>query len=267
MALPAFSQYGSGRAENVTYGCTALVGSNKAGIIKPDAQGYRKMVIGALDSFNSGGAFYVMNERVRALFDASSILQRRIRDGALRGEYGHPRKQPNMKPSDWLTRVLDIYEPNVCVHFKSITLDFQSTSTINGRPVVPIYAELAPSGAMGPALEKQLNNPNENVCFSIRSLTDDKNIGGVIQKEIKTVVTFDNVNEPGMANAKKWFAPSLESLDETVFRPSHLRVVVDNTKRGGMESARDMAIEVARSLGWDHEDPDSPIIIPRHLKW
>lgn len=267
MALPAFSQFNSGRAQNVTYGCTALVGSNKAGIIKPDAQGYRKMVIGALDSFNSGGAYYVLNDRVRGLFDQSSILQRRIADGALRGEMGHPRKQANMKPSDWLQRVLDIYEPNMCVHYKSVTLDFNSATVINGRPIVPIYAELAPTGAMGPALEKQLSNPNENVCFSIRSLTDDNNVGGVIQKEIKTIVTFDCVNEPGMANAKKWFAPSLECLDEMVIRPAHLKVVVDNTRRGGMESTRAMAIEVARALGWDHDDPKSPVIVPRDLTW
>lgn len=271
MGLAAFSQYSSSRAENVTYSCTALVGSNKAGIIKPDADGYCRMTIGALDAFNSGGAFYVVTERVRRLFDESSILQRRIRDGALRGEYGHPRREPGMKPSDWLARVLTFVEANECVHYKSITLDFSGTETINGRPIVPIYAELRPSGPFGPALEQKMKDPNQNLCFSVRSLTDDTNIGGTIRKEMKTVFTFDYVNEPGMGNAKKWFAASLESIDESAVRPQHLKLVIDNTRRHasgtGLESMRTMAIQVARDLGWDHEDPSCPIIIPRDLKW
>lgn len=267
--VPAYLNSNS-RAANVTYACTALVGSNKAGSLKPDADGYYRLVVGALNVFNSVGQYYVYNEQVKQLFASSSALQRRIADGALRSEYGHPRMQPGMKPSEYLMRILEIYEPNVCAHIRSITLDFNNIQDRNGQTVVAIIAEVKPSGPMGPALKQSLENPSENVCFSIRSLTDDHQIGGVVQKFLKTIVTWDYVNEPGISVAKKWHAPGLENLDEPRrITPAQLRLVVDNTKgRGkGLESTHQLAVDLVRELGWEQDDPASPIILPRDMNW
>jgi hypothetical protein len=258
------------RPANVTYGCTALVGTNKTGLLKPDADGYYTMVVGALGVFNSAGQYYVWNEQVKALFDSSSAMQRRVADGSLRGEYGHPRPSPNMKPSDFLARVLDIFEPNVCCHFRKITLDFNNVRDAKGQMVVAIVAEVKPSGPMGPALAASLANPSENVCYSIRSLTTDSIIGGGVQKLLRTIVTFDNVNEPGISVAKKWNAPSLEGLvADRKFSPAQLRLVVDNTKAHGrgLESINVAALELERALGWDRADPNSPILMPKDLMW
>lgn len=257
------------RASNVVYGCTALVGSNKAGVLKPSTDGYYTIVVGALGVYNSVGQYYIFNEEVKRLFDQSSSLQRRIADGALRSEYGHPRMQPGMKPSEFLMRILDIYEPNVCAHIRKIVLDFNNVQDKNGQKVVAIIAEVKPTGPMGPALKQSLENPSENVCFSIRSLTDDRPLGGVVQKTLKTIVTWDYVNEPGISVAKKWHAPGLEGLEEQRVTPAQLRLVVDNTRghNRGLESTHQLAVDLAHELGWDHEDPKSPIIVPRELNW
>jgi len=136
-----------------SYGCTALTGSNKAGKIRPDADGYYTMVVGAVNSFNSAGAYYPA-EPAKALFNDSSSFQRRISDGALRGEMGHPRKLPGMTIRDFMSRCMDIQEDNVCCHFRRIWLE-SGHKDPQGRPVVAIMAEVKPAGPKGPALAEQ----------------------------------------------------------------------------------------------------------------
>lgn len=195
--------------------CTALLGTNKAGTLKPDADGYYQVVLGALDVYNSGGAYYP-EASAKHLFQQSSSLMRRIASGNLRGEYGHPRFQPGMTPDDFVNRVRDIYEPHVCMHIRKVTVDYTSFRNERGQPVITIIGEVKPSGPMGPALEKQFQNKFEDVCFSIRSLTNDEFSGGRVNKHIKLIVTWDYVNEPGLAQAHKWNAPGLESMDDSV---------------------------------------------------
>ena len=40
---------------SVRYGCTSLLGVNKAGELKQDANGYYEMIVGGLDVYNSAG--------------------------------------------------------------------------------------------------------------------------------------------------------------------------------------------------------------------
>lgn len=193
--------------------CTALLGTNKAGTLKSDADGYYKVVLGALDVFNSGGEFYP-EASARHLFQQSASLMRRIASGNLRGEYGHPRFQPGMTMDDFVNRVRDIYEPHVCMHIRKVTVDYTTYRNAQGQPVITIIGEVKPSGPMGPALKEQFENKHEDVCFSIRSLTNDEFTMGRINKHIKLIVTWDYVNEPGLAQAHKWNAPGLEALTE-----------------------------------------------------
>lgn len=193
--------------------CTALLGTNKSGTLKPDADGYYTVVLGALDVYNSTGAYYP-EASAKHLFQKSASLMRRIASGNLRGEYGHPRPQPGMSTDDWVNRVRDIYEPNVCMHIRKVTVDYTSFRNERGQPVITIVGEVKPSGPKGPALKESLDNPHEDVCFSIRSLTNDDFQFGRVTKHIKLIVTWDYVNEPGLAQAHKWNSPALESHDK-----------------------------------------------------
>ena len=249
----------------VRFACTSLVGTNKVGELKKNEKGYYPMVVGGLNVYNSAGQFYVYEE-AKELFQSSSQLMRRVSRGALRGEYGHPKPQPGMTGEQFANRVMSIYEENTCCHHRTLTLDFDNVKDANGKPIIAIISEVCPSGPLGHVLEKSLNNPSENVCFSIRAFTDDFRERGIYKRVLKTVVTFDLVNEPGIAQAEKFKSPALESnnTDGTMVTRGELERGIKEAKVGGMatESCLLTADELFRSMNWDRSN-----VKPHYMKW
>lgn len=243
-----------GQSAIATYSCTALLHTNKTGILRADAAGYYEVVLGGLDIANSVNAYYPY-EPAKVLFETSSQLQRRIRNGCLKGEYGHPKRQPGMSDRDFLARILEIRESEICCHIREVSLikDFKDK---DGRSCVGIIGLVKPSGPKADALAASLENPHENVCFSIRSLTHDEYQRGRLIKTLKTIVTWDLVNEPGLHIANKYMAPSLESLDS--FNFTHEQFVSAKTnliQHTGLESSGGMDLAaIERAYGWNAKD-------------
>jgi hypothetical protein len=245
---------------SVVFACTSLTGVNKVGTLKKTPEGYYPMVVGALNVFNSGGQFYPISNEVKALFDESSSFQRRVQRGALRGEMGHPKPGPRsinpqeqrLRDQEFVRRNLSIYEERVCCHHMKIWLDFDSVKGKDGKPVISIMSLVKPSGELGHVLEKQLENPHENVCFSIRSFTDNKVRFGIEERSLKEIVTFDYVNEPGIATAERWQSPALESGFEMEMSRAMLdRVIMDNRPEGiSAESIIVSPVALYNSLNW-----------------
>ncbi len=205
---------------SVRFTCTTLAGTGKSGVLPKDEHGYRTQPIGGLNCFNSAGEFYTATQ-ARNLFERSSSFMRRVSGGTLKGEEGHPRKEPGMSGEDYLRRVMTIYEDKVCAHFSDIWLDFDSVKDATGRPVIAIMGKVKGAGPLAASLEAAYENPREDVCFSVRAFTADKRIGGVNNRTLVEVVTFDRVNEPGIATSRKYRSPSLEGLsDERVEAPA-----------------------------------------------
>lgn len=199
--------------ERIVYQCNVLQGINKAGDLKKLDNGYYEVRLGALGAFNAQGWLYSEPEG-RRLIEGSGSLMRMIEAGRLRGECGHPRFRPGMSQMEWFGRVNDIYEPNVCVHIRRIRLEPGVDE--RGRGVTMVVGEVKASGKESMWLDRQLENRDEDVCFSIRSFTDDKVIGGIKTKLLKKIVTWDCVNEPGIAKSSKYGTASLESLAQDV---------------------------------------------------
>jgi len=195
--------------ERIVYQCNVLQGINKVGDLKKLDNGYFEVRLGALGAFNSQGWLYSEPEG-RRLIEGSGGLMRMMDTARLRGECGHPRFRAGMSQLEWFGRVNDIYEPNVCVHIRRIRLEPGVDE--KGRAVTMVVGEVKSSGKESVWLDKQLENPHEDVCFSIRSFTEDKVVGGVKTKFLKKIVTWDNVNEPGIAKSSKYGTASLESL-------------------------------------------------------
>jgi hypothetical protein len=237
---------------SIRFACTSLAGVNKAGTLKKDQDGYYEVVVGALNVFNSAGQFYVY-EQAKELFESSSQLMRRVSRGALRGEYGHPKFTPGMTNDHFANRVMSIYEENVSHHFRSIEIDFNRVKDEHGNPVIAIIAWVKPAGPNGPALQASLDNPNENVCFSIRAFTDDYRDGRVLKRVLKTIVTWDYVNEPGISVAEKFKAPSLECLEERLISRGELERGIGQMVATGIatESVQLTANELFQSMGWE----------------
>jgi hypothetical protein len=237
-------------SRQAVYGCTALVGVNKKGILRPDADGYYTLVVGALNAFNSVGAYYPF-ETGKAIFESSSTLMRRIKTGCCKGEMGHPKPVPGQSNRDFIQRVLQIEETRVCCHFRKIWLEENGYKDSEGRDVVAILAEVGPSGPYGPALKASLENPHENVCFSIRSLTQDHMTpAGYLQKDLKTVVNFDWVVEAGMTAASRWNSPGLESLQELTFTSELLTTVETRSLELGVSAESSGLTDIRKALGW-----------------
>ena len=203
----------------ITYSQIALP-PGKKGVLRPDSDGYYRTVAGALNVYSSAGDLYVL-DKAKRLFDASSVLMRRVNEGCLKSEVGHPRCEAGWGRDEYFMRIMDIYEPNVCGHIRKIELDHDNGDLFprsNGLVPVPIWIEIKPAGPHAAALESSFLNPHENTCFSIRSFTEDVYIRGVRHRTLDTVVTFDWVNESGIPIARKWKTPGLESFDIIVLK-------------------------------------------------
>ncbi|MNY26398.1 hypothetical protein D3C86_1602450 [compost metagenome] len=144
------------------------------------------------------------------MIEGSGGLMRMLETARLRGECGHPRFQPGMSQLAWFSRVNDIYEPNICFHIRRIRL--APGVDDQGRAVTMVIGEVRESGKESAWFDKQMQNRDEDVCFSIRSFTEDKIVAGVKTKFLKKIVTWDTVNEPGIVKSSKYGTASMESL-------------------------------------------------------
>lgn len=233
----------------VKFTATKLVGSNKQGILKPDADGYYEMVIGGLNVFNSAGEYYTLSG-AKELFEASSIFMRRVKNGCLKGEEGHPKKLPTTTNDQFLQRIFSIEETNVCAHFSEVWLDETygaKNPQFKNKNLVAIMAKVKPAGPKSASLAAALENPKENVCFSIRAITKDYYERGQCFRVLERIVCFDRVNEPGINIANKWDSPAMEALvEQQITKRMVERVVNDSVNMAAMESTHELAIDTLR---------------------
>ncbi len=242
-------------SNNVIFTCNRLTNTNKVGNIKVNPDGSRTMIVGALNMFNSANMYYPYEAAKDFFLDTSGEFMRRVSRGVLMAENGHPRMLPGMSEAAYFARLHQIHEDRVCAYHSKITLDFDNYRDEKGRPIVAILSDVMVSGELGYILERSFQNPNENICFSIRSFTKDYMDRGVINRAIKKIITFDRVVEPGMSIAEKFFSPSLESMEDHVFSrgtaEAGLRHMVTQKATVGMESAVLTASDLFSVMGWD----------------
>ncbi len=248
----------------IRFGFTALNGTNKAGILKPDEKGYYTTVLGGLDVYNSANQFYPY-QPAKELFMESGQLMRRIGNAALRGEYGHPKQMPGQSLDSFAQRILSIHEECVSHHISQVDLNFDDYKDKQGRKMIAIIGKVKPAGPFGPALKESFENPEENVCFSIRAFTRDETSGRMTNRILRNIVTWDYVNEPGIAIANKFASPALEEFSETLFTKRHFeRALALPTHGVAQESIRLNAAELFTSLGWDRAGDNT---VPIYAKW
>ena len=230
---------------SVKFAATKLSSAGKKGILTPDENGYYTMCIGALNVFNSAGAYYTL-EGAKTLFEKSSVFMRRIANGNMKGEFGHPKKTPGMTMDDYVNRIHIIEETNVCCHFKEIWLDEnygKNNPQLKNAQLVGIMAKVKPSGPKGQALKESFENPDENVNFSIRSLSNDYYERGQLYKVVKSIICFDAVTEPGLSMANKWDNPALESFDEVFVTLKQVERIVTTESMVATEDSKIIAME------------------------
>lgn len=205
-------------ARQIMFENLILKGINKGGTLKCDEKGYYTVVLGVIGADASDGDHYVDNEKVRKVFSQSGQLARRISQGLLRGENGHPDPNDYANQLAFEIRVRRMHEDKVCMHIRRV---WTEDGTIDGRKVGLIMGEVKPCGPYGPYLKESLDNPDENVAFSGRYYSNPTEINGKTYREIYAVGTWDYVTEPGMHGSTKYASPKLQSacvfsIDETL---------------------------------------------------
>lgn len=201
-------------ANQIIFSSIRTYADNK--VLEQDANGYYRVTLGALDAFNASGDFYLKDGITELIENESHSLARRLKAGYLKGEAGHPVFETGMTKAEFFSRNLRIHQPLVSHHIREIILT--PTNQPSGLPgrgnVVLIEGWIKPSGIHGDALKKDLDNPECNVAFSIRSFTQDTVIGGVNIKKLAQIVTWDWVVEPGIQLANKFTKLSSEHLSD-----------------------------------------------------
>lgn len=256
----------------IKFSSTRILPHGKKGVVKPDSNGYYTTVLGGLNCYNSAGAYYPASDEVRALFEDSSILMRRIKKGVLKAELGHPKQLPGMTDMDYYQRIMDIDEKCVCAHISEIWLDEsfgKNHPEYNNPNLIAIIGRVAPSGPYGSTLKTAMENPEENACFSIRSITEDRWERGTTMKTLKTVITWDFVTEPGLALASKYDSPALESysnnesdLDKPISLTALKRLIDNKAKKLGISVESDDLLNSVKDA-----ISSKPKILPAYIKW
>lgn len=177
--------------------------------------GYYKVVVGALNTFSRENIFYIKDTLEEQLNDKSSILVRRISNGQLFGERGHPTIPVNRSEEEQLKTMVTIHQDNISHHIKDIELKTTETPAPipNKGNVIKVVATLAPAGVHAEEIRNSLDNPNINTAFSLRALHQMEYVNGIAMKKIFMFITWDWVIEPNMSPANKWESLTLDNLD------------------------------------------------------
>ena len=137
--------------------------------------------------------------------------------------------------------------------------------------------ETIPAGPYAEVLEMGFNNPSQNVCFSIRSISADAIRNGQYIKKLHQIYTFDYVLEGGLSFADKYSCPAMEGFKEqgviteiesiSMSRDRFVRAYKNLAmvkKSVSLEHSKEVGAEVMKSLGWQLNDEDAT---PVFVRW
>lgn len=234
---------------SVYFTATILKNLKKQGKLQPDSEGYYTVVGGGLNVYNSVGHYYTADGGARQLFEKSSAFMRRVHGSTLYGEVDHP-SSTGLSEEQYITRLYDIPKKSSCVHIKDIWLDadYGKQFVPDNREMIAIMLKVKPAGGMAQVAESAFSNPNENVCFSIRSFTRDYAQAGRRIRVLDEVVTFDLVTESGIKQATKYHSPACETFVDIELNDRIIDRITETTSNNiGLESAQLAYLQTLRS--------------------
>lgn len=190
--------------------CTKIsAGTNKAAI-KPDKDGYYcNLVFGAFDVTTPSRQHFPFSG-VEALLAPGSPLHRRATNGALKGEWGHPRQLPGESDANFVQRISVIDEKNTAIHIREFRI--VPTKDKSGKTYYQVRGDVCPSGPYGECFVKAMNNPHENIGLSIRGLSRDVWKGTTLYSTFTRIFNWDVVTEPGIPEANKLDSINMQQL-------------------------------------------------------
>ena len=188
---------------------------NKKSVVKDD-NGFYRVKLGRLNTYNENGVFYKVENLDALLNNPNSILHNRIENGLLKAEVKHPSfkdEYGNPLTGDALIQaIFEIDLDNVCLSIKKLEF-INSGKTEKGwanYPIYETYGWVKPIEPKGHYVKDALDDPDINLAFSIRSAVTEQYIGGTLIRTIIDISTFDMVDLPGISGSSQWTGMGIE---------------------------------------------------------
>lgn len=179
--------------------------------IKKNANGDYLVIVGAVNHFTAGGELYVAEE-VQEKFAENSILMQRCKNDLLEIEDEHPTWEPSMSKAQWFERLYSYDKSKVAGKITELWLE-ETDECAPGTDlkIILIWAAIRPftDRPKGLLLKRDLENPDKNVAFSIRSIIYQETFNLTPVCKIKDIITFDWVSSPGISKAHKYYTAGM----------------------------------------------------------
>ena len=161
--------------------------------IKKDENGDYQVIVGAVNHFTAGGELYVAEE-VKEKFADNSVLMERCKNDLLEIEDEHPTWEPSMSKAQWFERLYSYDKSKVAAKITKLWLE-ETDECAPGTDlkIILIWASIRPftDRPKGLLLKRDLENPDKNVAFSIRSIVYQETFNFTPVCKIKDIITFD----------------------------------------------------------------------------
>lgn len=260
--------------------------------LKPNKDGYYSVVLGALETTNNVGHYYVMNNDVLKLFSASSELLYKVKNRRLYPEDNHPKWPAGLDLAAYKELLLETDSDQIVGHVRSVWLDGdlspeqKATKGVNENTTF-IMGEIIPFGFRKQVLQDSLVNPYQDTCFSVRAFSDDWDRGGVSYKALSHIIKWDLVPEPGIDIASKYNSKSAIAMESRLLKVapevarwegSDVRAIMDtldikdDNKRDtlALESRRKEVAGLMRAFEREpvlRDEIRSNLIVPNSFNW
>ena len=205
-------------------------------VLKPDANGYYKVNLGAFNFCNTSGEYYKMTPRVMKCFtDPKSFMVKRIVDKALYGEFDHPSMPDSIRRAihtpegkrRWMERQM-VFTPELTSHhIKSVTVSETNVKDpVTGANKFLVTGLIKPFGDKAKHVQEMFENPDMSAAFSIRSAVLETIENGRVTKEVVAIFTYDAVYAPGIKGSTDQHSVGLEiDKSDIEFMEAHLQAV------------------------------------------
>lgn len=198
-------------SDNIAVFRNEILPGLNTGKLKDIGNGYKEITVGAFNCYSLKNEFYAFTKEMVALYKDNSMFMHLVRSGRLRGENDHPYPNGNMTRDEFLNRMLMVDGKNEACAFNSMRL--VEAKDDKGRNIVLVKAGVTGSGTHMAAVNRRLENQEENIDFSGRFVNHRPTINsdGHLVRRPKLVVTYDVVPIGGVGQANKYDSISMES--------------------------------------------------------
>ena len=204
---------------------TVNVSGNKLGRAVKDKDGYfTDIPVAVLGIPTRNQTQYDTPEFLSQLRGPDTTFFRRVTEGTLFGEWGHPFVDLNSERG--LARLMNLEPKNESNHIRSVTVKHADTLNLD-----LIYLDSKGSGPYGKYFDDAMTDPCRNIAFSLRGIsraTKDRRTG-ITHRKLINLVTFDSgVASGGFAEASKRFMASTEDLSFQSEEILNKQITADN---------------------------------------